>query len=600
MKENQNENKIDLNNLEEAAQLEFGKNWKNLSNDGLCRIFRRCPWGLSFVLDDAIKFVIEHCPKGKKISFIVLNEFNRFKNIEVCELKTLFDFIDQSVEQNSYNSNFTKYELDFYAYLYRYVKSNLKTLDDENKKYIQYFIGRQRNLLIDICTYHNQFYLSNGGLDLPTNYMEEYVHLAVGSLKFKDYMKQYVHLSDLQNDILQHIKMIVDCCNNNKYDDSAIEKYLCSFYNRHHFDEKRIKEIFDADFMDKLKDTILGENKKISCWYQMVFLRDVYSFCHDRNTSNYLFETVYKFVFDNQNSDEIKETIVETYRKAQDRKRCMYENFIKKFMSGIDNFDNRCYEQSVKADSTEFANFCNMFSLKSKMVVRFQKPKYFSCFNGKLIDNYNWISCVTLKKNLLSEENSRPHIVYKVFVKIAFLIFGVVPLVILKSVFDILLLVIKSIINIVCCVVIAFRRKKYGKPIKEIFLAILSIVVSPVLCSYNNFRDSKYLFCITGSGKKILTFDNWYFFNSEEKIRDIYNAKNFNISNISLWFFIKYIFGFERIIRLDKFDNKYRDVDLKLTVESVSSKNEEENKIIKRQQIPISEYTNEYSPLRYF
>ena len=62
---------------------------------------------------------------------------------------------------------------------------------------------------------------------------------------------------------------------------------------------------------------------------------------------------------------------------------------------------------------------------------------------------------------------------------------------------------------------------------------------------------------------------------------------------------IKYIFGFERIIRLDEFDDK--DVDLKLTVESISSKNNEaENKIIDRQPIPISEYTNEYSPLRYF
>ena len=107
-----------------------------------------------------------------------------------------------------------------------------------------------------------------------------------------------------------------------------------------------------------------------------------------------------------------------------------------------------------------------------------------------------------MKENLLSEENSRTHIVYKVFVKIAFLIFGVIPLVVLKSVFDILLLIIKSIINIVCCVVFAFRRKEYGKLIKEIFLAILSIVASPVLCSYDNFWDSKYLFCITGSSKK--------------------------------------------------------------------------------------------------
>lgn len=556
---------------------------------------------MPFVLDDAIEFVKRHCPQDEKISFKLLCEFKRFASIEVCDLKTLFDFIGKYVEQNSNNLDYITdketYEMKFFAYLYRYVRINSKTLDNEDKQYIKYFIDRQENLLsraLIVERFYGEF---------------DYVkHLAVGSLKFKDYMKQYVNLNDLQDDILKHIRMIVDGCNKNKCNDSAIGEYLHSFC--YHFDEKRIEEIFDADFMYKLKDAILGENKKISCWYQMVFLRDVCSFCHDHNASNYLFETVYKFVFDGQNPDEIKKIIDETYRKTKSNESLAYfdnrhQDFIHRFISGNDNFGAQGYKQSVKSDSTEFANFCNMFSLKSKKVVMVQKPplstlqpKYFSCFNNELINNYNWISRVTLKENLLSEENSRTHIVYKVFVKITFLIFGVIPLVVLKSVFDILFLVIKSIINIVCCVVFAFRRKEYGKLIKEIFLAILSIVASPVLCPYNNLRDSKYLFCITGSSKKILTFDNWYFFNSEEKICDIYNAKNFNISNISLWFFIKYIFGFERIIRLDEFDDK--DVDLKLTVESISSKNDEENKIIDRQQIPISEYTNEYSPLRYF
>ena len=80
----------------------------------------------------------------------------------------------------------------------------------------------------------------------------------------------------------------------------------------------------------------------------------------------------------------------------------------------------------------------------------------------------------------------------------------------------------------------------------------------------------------------------------------MYNAKNFSISDMNLWFFIKYIFGFERIIRLDEFDNA--DVDLELTVERKlsESENEKENQIEDSQSIPISEYTNEYSPLRYF
>ena len=128
-------------------------------------------------------------------------------------------------------------------------------------------------------------------------------------------MKQYVYLSDLQNNILKHIGMIMDCCGNNKCNDSAIVEYLHSFCYR--FDEKRIEEIFDADFMYKLKNTILGGNKKISYWGQMVFLRDVCSFYHRHDASNYLFETVYQFVFDGQNPDEIKKIIDETYGKTK-------------------------------------------------------------------------------------------------------------------------------------------------------------------------------------------------------------------------------------------------------------------------------------------
>lgn len=597
--ENKNKNIIDFNYLKEAAK-SFKGDQNSLSDGDLCQIFYQAPYGWPFSLDDAIEFMKTRCEKGEKISFKTLNELNRFENIKSCELKTLYDFISEYVEQNSNNSDYITYkeedEMEFFAYLYRYVKIGGILLDAENQKYVKYFINRQGNLFSRVCVvkefYRNQFYRVG--------------NLAVGSLNFKDHMKQYSSVSDLQNDILKHVKVIVDCCINNKCDDDTIKEYLSSFY--YHFDEERIKEVFDTDFMYKLKGVILSENKKISHWWQIVFLRDVCSFCHKFNTENYFFETVCKFVFNNQDLWGMKEIIGETYRKAQNNECYMYEDLIRKFMSGkFDRDWDKSYTESIKADSTEFINFCNIFRLKTKKVVKLKKsslsylqPKYFSCFNDKLINNYNRISTVTIKKNVLSEEEFACTYVYKIFARTVFLMFGFVPLIILKSVFDILFLAVRLIINIVCCVVRAFRTKKYAKLIKEIFVDILSILASPILYSRDNFRDSKYLLSIFGSGKKILTFDNWYFFDSEEKIRNLYDAKNFNISDMNLWFFVKYIFGFERIIRLDEFDDDDENVDLGLTVERKLSVNEKENKIEDRQPIPISKFTNEYSPLRYF
>ena len=146
MKENKNDDKTDSNELESVAQRLFGENRKNFSNYELRQIFGRVPYGVPFVLDDAIGFMETRCEKGEKISFETLNELNRFTNIESCELKTLHDFIDKFVKRDSYDSDCITTEdgdeMDFFAYLYRYVKSNSKTLNHETQKHIKYFIDR--------------------------------------------------------------------------------------------------------------------------------------------------------------------------------------------------------------------------------------------------------------------------------------------------------------------------------------------------------------------------------------------------------------------------------------------------------------------------
>ena len=134
--------------MEKAAEYTIGGSRKDFSDYNLCQIFKWVPYGLPFVLDDAIECVKRHCPQDEKISFKPLFEFNRFTSIEVCDLKTLFDFIGKYVEQNSNNLDYITdketYEMKFFAYLYRYVRINSKTLDNEDKQYIKYFIDRRK------------------------------------------------------------------------------------------------------------------------------------------------------------------------------------------------------------------------------------------------------------------------------------------------------------------------------------------------------------------------------------------------------------------------------------------------------------------------
>ena len=136
MKENTNEDRINWNELEKAAEYTIGGSRKDFSDYNLCQVFKWVPYGLPFVLDDAIECVKRHCPQDEKISFKPLFEFNRFTSIEVCDLKTLFNCISEYVEQNSNNLDYITdketWEMNFFAYWYRYIRSDEKPLDAEN------------------------------------------------------------------------------------------------------------------------------------------------------------------------------------------------------------------------------------------------------------------------------------------------------------------------------------------------------------------------------------------------------------------------------------------------------------------------------------
>ena len=92
--------------MEKAAEYTIGGSRKDFSDYNLCQVFKWVPYGLPFVLDDAIECVKRHCPQDEKISFKPLFEFNRFTSIEVCDLKTLFNCISEYVKQNSNNLDY--------------------------------------------------------------------------------------------------------------------------------------------------------------------------------------------------------------------------------------------------------------------------------------------------------------------------------------------------------------------------------------------------------------------------------------------------------------------------------------------------------------
>ena len=140
-------------------------------------------------------------------------------------------------------------------------------------------------------------------------------------------------------------------------------------------------------------------------------------------------------------------------------------------------------------------------------------------------------------------------------------------------------------------------------PVKELFLGVLFAIFSPIIYLCNNFCGSKHLFHISGSGKKLVTFSNWNFYNSKTKVYDFDNLRNFNLTDINLWFFIKYIFGFGCVVKLKKSENLDLIAELKLTENNKKVDDKNSNVKVCNKTFwaycPSIKYTNEYSPLRY-
>ena len=195
------------------------------------------------------------------------------------------------------------------------------------------------------------------------------------------------------------------------------------------------------------------------------------------------------------------------------------------------------------------------------------------------------------------KKNSRA---YEIFVATVFLIFGFIPLIILKSIFDILFLPIKVIINIFHSEIIAFKKEEYLwmflHILIDLLVGILFIAFSPIICIYNNFFGGKYLFHKSGTGQKLITFNNWSFYKEQS---DSDRAKNFGLTEINLWFIIKYIFGFACLIESEGSELKMK---LKLTD---NNQLDTKNSILKLSDEILRKYgsytalTNEYSPLSY-
>ena len=129
----------------------------------------------------------------------------------------------------------------------------------------------------------------------------------------------------------------------------------------------------------------------------------------------------------------------------------------------------------------------------------------------------------------------------------------------------------------------------------DLIVGLLFIAFSPIICLRNNFFGSKYLFHKSGTGQKLITFNNWHFY---KKQSDSDRAKNFGLTEINLWFVIKYIFGFACLAKSKDSELK---MELKLTnnnqPDTKSSILKLSDKILRKHRSRA--LTNEYSPLSY-
>lgn len=635
-----NDLKIKYSNFDEVKQMINNfcnennlQSKKVFTSHCIRQIFGLCNFWISITLDDAKKFLNEYL-NDKKISFMTLNSLMVCMKIKVCGLKEWRDFIETYVHQSEHHSELDE-EINFFRNLDWVVNLEKESLDKSDAPAAQFFSDWQSKI-IGISNITNDNYMSVNSL-------------AIKLLEFKTKTKQYSKVEDIQADILFYIeKIVLSSQKQNNFPNFTLGCYFNALLNAPIEDKEYKKKIFNTEFIKRIKNKILGDDKKRSNYYQIMFLFNLLKFFYDLYDPKELpkkniFDGFYSFVFGVRNEKAIKEIVDNASDKI---KRSIANHFLSFTHEYVDN------------DSKSFKNFCNIFGLqiekgKPNGITSIEsgspqinietikgylldcyslsqdeaKIKYINvqekvydakiCIKNENEDRtYNLTSYTLKQKETVAcdikvsssyKKNSRA---YEVFVAIAFLIFGFIPLIILKSIFDILFLPIKVIINIFHSAITAFKRKEYLWKFPDfeneteghlgmflhflidLIVGLLFIAFSPL---YNNFFGSKYLFHKSGTGQKLITFNNWHFY---QKQSDSDRSKNFDLTEINLRFIIKYIFGFACLAKSEDSELK---MELNLTNNNQLDK---KSSILKLSNEILGKYrssalTNEYSPLSY-
>lgn len=614
------------------------QNKKVFTSRDIRGIFYLCNnFGVSITLDETKKILDGYLLDGKKISFMTLNSLMECMKPKSCGLGALRDFIGTYVHQSKNHSELDE-EIKFFRNLDLVVDLEKESLDAENASAASFFSDWQSKI-INMSNITDKNYMSINSL-------------AIKLLEFKAKTKQYYDIKDIRSDILSYIEKIILLSQKpNNLPDNILALYFNALLNASIGNKEYKTEIFNNEFIQTIRNKILGDDKRRSNCYQIMFLFNLLKFYYDLYDPKELLEQnifygFYVFVFGKRNKKAIKKIVDSASDKL---KRSIANHFLSFTREYVDN------------NSKIFKNFCEIFDLQiekrgmiyiniesgsSQTNIDTIKSCLLDCYylsqNEVEIKNiyveekvYGAKICIadqtysltsyTLKQKetiacnikILSsyKKNSRA---YEIFAATAFLIFGFISLMILKSVVDILILPIKMIINIFHSAIIAFKRKEYlwkfpnfeGEPdepeteghlgmflhfLIDLIVGLLFIAFSPIICLYNNFFGSKYLFHRSGTGQKLITFNNWHFY---KKQSDSDRAKNFGLTEINLWFVIKYIFGFACLAKSKDSELK---MELKLTnnnqPDTKSSILKLSDKILEKHR--SSALTNEYSPLSY-
>ena len=574
---------------------------------------------ISITLDDAKKFLDKYLLDGKKISFKTLNCLMVCMKSKACELKELHGFINKYVHQSKNHSEFDE-EVTFLRSLDWFVDLEKESLDEANASAAKFFSDWQSEI-IGISNINNDNYMSINDL-------------AIKLLEFKAKTKQYSKVEDIRDDILSYIKKIVLLSKKqNGLPGNILARYFNALLNAPIENKEYKKKIFNTEFINRIRNKILGDDKQRSNCYQIMFLFNLLKFYYDLYNPKELpkkniFDGFYNFVFGVRNEKAIKKIVDNASDKI---KRSIANHFLSFTREYVDNhsksFKNFCeiFGLQIEKGDQNYTNIESVFSQKNIETIGGYLLDCYSLsqdetkikninvqekvYNIKIrIENrtYNLTSYTLKQKETIAcnikilssyKKNSRA---YEIFVATVFLIFGFITLIILKSIFDILFLPIKVIINIFHSAILAFKRKEYLwmflHILIDLLVGILFIAFSPIICIYNNFFGGKYLFHKSGTGQKLITFSNWNFYKEQS---DSDRAKNFDLTEINLRFIIKYIFGFACLAKSEDSELK---MELKLTDNNQLN---QESVILKLSDKILREYgsytalTNEYSPLSY-